>query len=70
MKISAAIREYLIEIEVRKYTQKTIRGYRNSLNLFIDGESRSNPETNRRVFITMPRIVRITNRKSERNKRP
>ena len=35
MKTSAAIREYLIEIEVRKYTQKTIRGYRNSLNLFL-----------------------------------
>ena len=35
MKISAAIREYLIEIEVRKYTPKTIRGYRNSLSLFL-----------------------------------
>ena len=35
MKISAAIREYLIEIEVRKYTPKTVRGYRNSLNLFL-----------------------------------
>ena len=35
MKISAVIREYLIEIEVRKYTPKTIRGYRNSLNLFL-----------------------------------
>ena len=35
MKISAAIREYLIEIEVRKYTPKTIHGYRNSLNLFL-----------------------------------
>ena len=35
MKISAAIREYLIEIEARKYTPKTIRGYRNSLNLFL-----------------------------------
>ena len=35
MKISAAIREYLIEIEVRKYTPKTVRGYRNNLNLFL-----------------------------------
>lgn len=35
MKTSAAIREYLIEIEVRKYTPKTIRGYRNSLSLFL-----------------------------------
>ena len=35
MKISAAIREYLIEIEVRKYTPKTVRGYRNNHNLFL-----------------------------------
>ena len=35
MKISAAIREYLIEIEVRKYTPKTVRGYRKNLNLFL-----------------------------------
>ena len=35
MKTSAAIREYLIEIEVRKYTPKTILGYWNSLNLFL-----------------------------------
>ena len=35
MKTSAAIREYLIEIEVRKYTPKTFRGYRNSFNLFL-----------------------------------
>lgn len=35
MKISTAIREYLIEIEVRKFTPKTIRSYRNNLNLFL-----------------------------------
>lgn len=35
MKTSAAIRENLIEIEVRKYTPKTVRGYRNNLNLFL-----------------------------------
>ena len=35
MKISTALREYLVEIEVRKYTPKTIRGYRNNLNLFL-----------------------------------
>lgn len=35
MKISAAKREYLIEIEVRKFTSKTIRSYRNNLNLFL-----------------------------------
>lgn len=35
MKIKQALDEYLLEIEVRKYTQKTIRSYRNNLNLFI-----------------------------------
>lgn len=35
MKISTAAREYLTEIEIRKYTPKTIRSYRNNLNLFI-----------------------------------
>ena len=35
MKIQHALQEYLLEIEVRKYTQKTIRSYRNNLNLFV-----------------------------------
>jgi len=35
MKIRTAIREYLVEIEVRKYTPKTIRSYRNNLSLFL-----------------------------------
>lgn len=35
MKISTAAKEYLIEIEVRKFTSKTIRSYRNNLNLFM-----------------------------------
>ena len=35
MKISEAKREYLIEIEVRKFTPKTIRCYRNNLDLFL-----------------------------------
>ncbi len=35
MKINAAAKEYLTEIEIRKFTPKTIRSYRNSLNLFI-----------------------------------
>ena len=35
MKISTAAREYLIEIEVRKFTPKTIRSYRNNLNLCL-----------------------------------
>jgi integrase/recombinase XerD len=35
MLLSAAIKDYLVEIEVRKYTPKTIRGYRQNLNLFL-----------------------------------
>ena len=35
MEIQQGIKEFLIEIEVRKYTPKTIRGYWNSLNLFL-----------------------------------
>lgn len=35
MKITQALQEYLLEIEIRKYTQKTIRSYRNNLNLFV-----------------------------------
>ena len=35
MKISTAAREYFVEIEVRKFTPKTIRSYRNNLNLFL-----------------------------------
>ena len=35
MKIKHALQEYLLEIEVRKYTPKTIRSYRNNLNFFV-----------------------------------
>lgn len=35
MKLETLVTEYLTEIEVRKYTPKTIRGYRNGLNLFL-----------------------------------
>lgn len=35
MKITQALQEYLIEIEARKYTPKTIRSYRNNLNLLV-----------------------------------
>lgn len=35
MRLSAAIRDYLIEIEVRKYTPKTIKGYHTNLGLFL-----------------------------------
>lgn len=34
MKMQSAVDEYLVEIEVRKYTPKTIRSYRCNLNLF------------------------------------
>lgn len=35
MKITQALKEYLLEIKIRKYTDKTIRSYRNNLNLFV-----------------------------------
>lgn len=35
MKLEALAKEYLIEIEIRRYTPKTIRGVRNNLNLFL-----------------------------------
>lgn len=35
MKIEDAAKEYLVEIEIKKFTQKTIRSYRNNLNLFV-----------------------------------
>lgn len=34
MKISTAIKDYLVEIEVRQYTPRTINGYKNKLNAF------------------------------------
>ena len=35
MRMDKAIRDFLIEIEVRKYTPKTIRSYKNNLSLFL-----------------------------------
>ena len=35
MFIDVAVKEYLVEIEVRKFMPKTIRSYRNNLNLFV-----------------------------------
>lgn len=35
MLIEVAAKEYFVEIEVRKFTKKTIRSYRNNLNLFL-----------------------------------
>lgn len=34
MKIQVAIKEWLVECEIRKYTPKTIRGFRTNLNIF------------------------------------
>lgn len=35
MRIDTAIKEYLLEIEVRRYSPRTVRSYRNNLNLFL-----------------------------------
>lgn len=34
MKTNQAIKEFLLEVEIKKYTPKTIRHYKNSLNMF------------------------------------
>lgn len=34
MKIEAAIKDWLVECEIRKYTPKTLRGYKINLNIF------------------------------------
>lgn len=35
MKIRTAIQDFLVEIEIRKYTIKTQRGYKTNLNVFL-----------------------------------
>ena len=35
MKIKVAIKEYLTEIEVRTYSLRTLKTYRNNLSLFL-----------------------------------
>lgn len=35
MKIKTAVKEWLVECEIRKYTPKTLRGYRTNLNIFL-----------------------------------
>ena len=35
MKIKAAIKDWLVECEIRKYTGKTLRGYNINLNIFL-----------------------------------
>lgn len=45
MKMQSAVEEYLVEIEVRKYTPKTIRSYRCNLNLFFSFYAAENCNT-------------------------
>lgn len=35
MKVKTAIKEYILEIEIRKYTKRTVRNCRNTLNRFL-----------------------------------
>jgi integrase/recombinase XerD len=35
MKIKAAVEDWLVECEIRKYTHKTLKGYRTNLNIFM-----------------------------------
>lgn len=35
MTVERAIKEFLMEVEIRKYTPKTIKGYRNNLKMFL-----------------------------------
>ena len=35
MKIQTAIKDFLVEIEIRKYTANTQRGYKTNLNVFL-----------------------------------
>ena len=45
MKMQSAVEEYLVEIEVRKYTPKTIRSYRCNLNHFCPFMQQKNGNT-------------------------
>ncbi len=36
MKVKTAIKEYILEIEIRKYTKRTVRNCRNTLNRFLN----------------------------------
>lgn len=36
MKLESAVKEWLVECEVRRYTSRTIRGYRTNLNVFCN----------------------------------
>lgn len=35
MKIKAAVQDWLVECEIRRYTPKTLKGYRTNLNIFM-----------------------------------
>ena len=51
MHIDTAAKEYLVEIEVRKFTKKTIRSYRNNLNIFLRYFQEEAQLTKRNPFI-------------------
>ena len=36
MLLNAALKEYILECELRNYTEKTIKGYRNSIELLVN----------------------------------
>ena len=57
MKIKHALQEYLLEIEVRKYTQKTIRSYRNKAQLnYADTDHPFADNRERVVFYVSKRL--------------
>lgn len=35
MKIQTAVKDFLVDCEIRKYTPKTLKGYRTNLNIFV-----------------------------------
>lgn len=59
MKLTLAAKAFLKEIEVRKYTPKTIRSYRNSLNLFLRYCAENGMEDTEKIatFVKLRRIL-------------
>lgn len=57
MRIDKAIRDFLIEIEIRKYTPKTIRSYRNNLSLFLRFARKSRNRVHRGYFFARYQAV-------------
>lgn len=59
MKINTAIKDWLVECEIRKYTPKTIRGYKINLNIFARYLEEEEDITDMEE-ISMPVIKRFT----------